>query len=132
MGVVLKETVPSLVGGGEGGQRPMQFGQCGAEPQCVLYGPVTQLSHHNSLGQGGLSSICHLEKHHCIKGEGCDRERHSRRPACPSLCLRWLHTSSTSTRTTGKLRRISGAKLDLSPEDEETLVTSLPTHVSQK
>lgn len=51
-----------------GGQRPVQFGRCGAEPLCVLYGPVTQLSHHNSLGQGGLSSICHPAKRHCIKG----------------------------------------------------------------
>lgn len=53
--------------------RPVLLRQSGAEPQCVLYGPVTQLGHHNSLGQAGLSSICHLEKHHCVKGEGCDR-----------------------------------------------------------
>lgn len=117
-----KETVPSLVGWG--GECPVQF-----EPQCFLYGPVSQLSHHNSLGQGGLNSICHLEKHHCVIGEGCDRHHH---PACPPLDVCWLHTSSTSPRTTGKLRRISEAKLDPRPEDEETLVTSLPIRVSQK
>lgn len=59
--------------------------------------------------------------------------RHRLPPTPPvSLCVGWLCTSSTSPRTTGKLRRISGAKLDPDPEDEETLVTSLPTPVEAK
>lgn len=84
-------------------KHPVQFGQRGAEPQCILSGPVTQLSHHGSLGQGGLSSICHLEKHNCIKGEGCDRQPHYRHPLLSAsshlLAPHLFHLSQNNRKT---------------------------------
>lgn len=110
----------------------MLLRQNGAEPQSVLYGPVTQPAHHNSLGQAGLSSICHLEKHHCVKGEGCDRELPppppppTTHPPSPAASVGSAPLPPLPEQQE-KLGRISGSKLDPGPEDEETLVTSLPT-----
>lgn len=56
-------------------------------------------------------------------------------PPSPPPPTTHTHTTSTATRHTEqqeRLGRISGAKFDTSPEDEETLVTSVSTLTEQK